>query len=43
MTIGEENFILKKGCSIKFMADKNHTYKNLNEDKAVFQNIIFYR
>ena len=43
MTIGEENFILKKGCSIKFMADKNHTYKNLNEDKAVFQHIIFYR
>ncbi len=43
MTIGEENFILKKGCSIKFMADKNHVYKNLNEDKAVFQNIIFYR
>ncbi|GFZ34594.1 transcriptional regulator [Clostridium zeae] len=42
LSINDENFILKKGNSIRFTANKPHTYKNLHEDAAVFQNIIFY-
>lgn len=42
VTINERKFILQKGNSIRFMANKPHTYKNINQDKATFQNIIFY-
>lgn len=43
INIDGSDFVLRKDCSIRFMADKVHVYKNLQEDKAVFQNIIFYR
>jgi transcriptional regulator with XRE-family HTH domain len=42
VTINERKFILQKGNSIRFMANKPHTYKNINQDIATFQNIIFY-
>ena len=42
MNINDEKFILQKGNSIRFMANKPHTYKNINQDIATFQNIIFY-
>ncbi len=40
--VNDKKFILQKGNSIKFIANKPHTYKNINQDKSVFQNIIFY-
>lgn len=40
--IDDKNFILKKGNSIRFMANKPHTYKNRNKGMSVFQNIILY-
>lgn len=42
LDIGNQKFILKKGSSIKFAANKAHVYENINKEKAVFQNIIFY-
>jgi len=42
VSINEREFILQKGNSIRFMANKPHTYKNINQDKSTFQNIIFY-
>lgn len=42
ISISDKKFILQKGNSIRFMANKPHTYKNLGESKAVFQNIISY-
>lgn len=35
-------YILSKGKSIKFRANKPHEYKNCTDNKAVFQNIIIY-
>ena len=40
--IDKENFILKNEHSIRFMANKNHVYKNTTKNKSVFQNIILY-
>lgn len=40
--INDNKFVLKKGKSIRFMANKPHTYKNIKGDRAVFQNIILY-
>lgn len=40
--INDNKFLLKKGNSIRFMANRPHTYKNISEDRAVFQNIILY-
>ena len=40
--INDKKFVLQKGNSIKFMANKPHTYKNINQDRSVFQNIILY-
>ena len=42
ININDEIFILQKGSSIKFMANSPHTYKNVNQDRAIFQNIILY-
>ena len=42
VTVNERKFILQKGNSIRFMANKPHTYKNINQDRSTFQNIIFY-
>ena len=42
MDINGEKFILQKGNSIRFMANKPHSYKNINNNKSVFQNIILY-
>ena len=42
ININDEKFILQKGNSIRFMANKPHTYKNINQDRSVFQNIILY-
>lgn len=40
--IDNKKFIIKKGNSIRFMANKPHTYKNINKSVSVFQNIIIY-
>ena len=42
ININDARFILQKGNSIRFKANLPHTYKNVNQDKAVFQNIILY-
>ena len=42
INIKDEIFILQKGSSIRFMANSPHTYKNVNQDRAIFQNIILY-
>lgn len=42
INIKDERFILQKGSSIRFMANSPHTYKNVNQDRAIFQNIILY-
>jgi len=42
MNINSKKFILQKGNSISFMANKPHIYRNTSEDRAIFQNIIFY-
>jgi transcriptional regulator with XRE-family HTH domain len=42
ISIDDKKFTLEKGNSIKFMANKPHAYENVNEDRAVFQNIILY-
>lgn len=42
IVINNEEFILEKGNSIRFRANKPHTYKNVSEEKAEFQNIILY-
>ena len=42
ISINDKKFILKKGNSIRFMANKPHSYKNINNNKSVFQNIILY-
>ncbi|MBU3131856.1 helix-turn-helix domain-containing protein [Clostridium gasigenes] len=42
ITINDKKFILQKGNSIRFMANKPHSYKNINQNISVFQNIIFY-
>jgi transcriptional regulator with XRE-family HTH domain len=42
VNISERKFILQKGNSIRFMANKPHIYKNINQERAIFQNIIFY-
>jgi len=42
ININDEKFILQKGNSIRFMANSPHTYRNINQDRSVFQNIILY-
>ena len=42
INIDNKKFILKKGNSIRFMANKPHTYRNINKGISVFQNIILY-
>lgn len=43
MTIDNKSFILKKGNSLNFKANKIHSYKNISDSLSVFQNIILYR
>jgi len=40
--IDDKKFILEKGNSIRFMANKQHEYKNIINEKSIFQNMIFY-
>jgi len=42
ININDKKFVLNKGNSIKFMANKPHTYKNITQDRSIFQNIILY-
>ncbi len=42
LSVNDKKFILKKGNSIKFVANKPHVYRNKKNNKAVFQNIILY-
>lgn len=42
ININDKKFILQKGNSMKFMANKPHTYKNTSQYISVFQNIILY-
>jgi transcriptional regulator with XRE-family HTH domain len=40
--INNKIFKLQKGNSIRFMANCPHSYKNINQGRSVFQNIILY-
>lgn len=42
LSVNDRNFILEKGNSIKFVANKPHIYRNTKNNKAIFQNIILY-
>jgi transcriptional regulator with XRE-family HTH domain len=42
ININDKKFTLQKGNSMKFMANKPHTYKNTSQYISVFQNIILY-
>ncbi|GIM30157.1 transcriptional regulator [Clostridium polyendosporum] len=42
LCINDKIFMLQKGNSIKFKGNKPHSYKNANQSKSVFQNIILY-
>lgn len=42
MNIDENKFKLYKGNSIRFMANKPHSYTNISKDRSVFQNIVFH-
>lgn len=42
MNISGNDYVLDKGKSIKFIANKSHEYKNITSNKSVFQNIIIY-
>lgn len=42
LSVNDKKFILKKGNSIKFVANKPHVYRNKKNNKAIFQNIILY-
>lgn len=40
--IGDEKFVLNKGDSIRYMANKNHLYRNLSNKLISFHHIIYY-
>jgi transcriptional regulator with XRE-family HTH domain len=42
ININSKKFILGKGNSMRFMANSPHSYKNINQGRSVFQNIILY-
>jgi len=42
ININDKKFTLQKGNSIKFMANSPHDYKNVSQERSVFQNIILY-
>lgn len=42
MDIDNKKFTLQKGNSMRFTANKPHTYKNINKGLSTFQNIILY-
>ena len=42
ININSKKFILEKGNSMRFMANCPHSYKNINQGRSVFQNIILY-
>ncbi len=41
--IDKEIFILKKGYSIGFKANKYHRYRNISNGTTIFQNIVVYK
>lgn len=43
INIGEEEFILKEYDSLKFKADRKHSYKNLNDDESVIHMSVIYK
>jgi len=42
MMIGDEHFILTTGQSIRFLANKRHTYKNINQGLTTYQAVMYY-
>lgn len=40
--VNDKKFVLEKGSSFRFMGNNPHTYKNIDQGKSVFQNIISY-
>ena len=43
MKIGSETLTVKKGEALKFKANIDHEYSNLNKEECFFQNIIVYQ
>ncbi len=43
ISVSEETFSLKKGNSMRFMADRPHSYINHSGSRTTFQNIILYK
>lgn len=41
LDIGENNFYLKSGESIRFKADSAHSYHNVSQEPLIFHNILF--
>lgn len=42
ITAGEEVFELKQGDSVRFQADRQHSYQNTGRDRALLHMIIYY-
>lgn len=43
LTVDEEEYIIESGNSIRYMADKTHTYKNAYEGQTRICMLIYYR
>lgn len=43
ITVGKEVFILKAGDSIHFIADVEHSYRNIGKTKVAYHDVIFYK
>jgi transcriptional regulator with XRE-family HTH domain len=42
ITAGEEKFVLRKGDSLRFQADVEHSYRNLGDEPVLMHLIIYY-
>lgn len=43
LTAGDETFLVKEGCGIRFDADKVHEYKNVGTTQAKMCMVIYYK
>lgn len=42
VTIGEDVYVLNKGDAIRYLANKEHIYRNLTDKQISFHHIIYY-
>ncbi|MBR0040944.1 MAG: helix-turn-helix transcriptional regulator [Oscillospiraceae bacterium] len=42
ITVGHDSFILEEGDSIRFLADTNHSYRNIGDVPLTYHTIMYY-